>query len=51
VDRHDLNRLGFQELTRERFGFDEAPAVWRTDAFAPPQCGYLAYHREAVFIG
>lgn len=50
VDREDLRRLGFEQLAWERFGVSEAPAVWRTSDFAPPQRGYLAYHRSEVFI-
>jgi len=50
VDRQDLRRLGFEQLAWERFGFAEAPAIWRTDVFAPPQYGYLDYHRKEVFV-
>ncbi|HEX3367894.1 HNH endonuclease signature motif containing protein [Phenylobacterium sp.] len=50
VDKFDLRRLGFAELAIERFGFEEAPAVWRTESFAPRQCGYLDYHRREVFV-
>jgi putative restriction endonuclease len=50
VDRDDLRRLGFEKLAMERFGFAEAPAVWRTDPFVPAHSGYLAYHRSEVFI-
>ena len=50
VDREDLRRLGFDDLVEERFGFGEAPAVWRTDPFVPAHSGYLAYHRSEVFI-
>jgi hypothetical protein len=50
VDRTDLRRLGFEQLAWERFGVAEAPAVWRTGGFTPPQRGYLAYHRSEVFI-
>ena len=50
VDRNDLRRLGFEQLAWERFGVAEAPAVWRTEGFAPPQRDYLAYHRAEVFV-
>ncbi len=50
ADRDDLRRLGFENLVMERFGFSEAPAVWRTDSFAPAQSGYLDYHRSQVFV-
>lgn len=50
VDRLDLIRLGFEKLVLERFGVAEAPAVWSTDGFAPPQRKYLAHHRSEVFI-
>jgi putative restriction endonuclease len=50
VDKSDLRRLGFAELAIERFGFEEAPAAWRTDQFAPRQCDYLDYHRREVFV-
>jgi hypothetical protein len=50
VDRADLRRLGFEKLAWERFGVAEAPATWRTDAFAPPQRNYLDYHRSEIFV-
>jgi len=50
VDRFDLRRLGFEQLAFERFGVQEAPAVWRTDEFAPAQCGFLDFHRHEVFV-
>ncbi|PZV39537.1 HNH endonuclease [Mesorhizobium kowhaii] len=50
VDKTDLQRLGFEQLAMQRFGFAEAPAVWRTGAFNPPQQGYLAQHRADVFV-
>lgn len=50
MDRHDLSRLGFTELITERFGFEEAPASWKTQAFAPDQQRYLAYHRAEIFV-
>ena len=50
VEKADLRRLGFDQLAAERFGFEEAPAVWRTESFAARQQGYLAYHRAQVFI-
>jgi len=50
VDRDDLRRLGFQQLTWEQYGFGEAPTVWRTaDPFAAGQRRYLDYHRKEVF--
>ncbi len=51
VDRHDLRRLGFEQLAIDRFGFEEAPAMWRTEAFTPSQQRYLAYHRTEIFVG
>jgi hypothetical protein len=51
VDKRDLRRLGFEQLAIERFGFEEAPSVWRTDTFAPDQQRYLAYHRAEIFVG
>ena len=50
VDKSDLRRLGFDQLAIERFGFEEAPAVWKTDSFAPAQQQYLDYHRAQVFV-
>ena len=50
VDHTDLQRLGFDQLVRQRFGLREAPANWRTGAFLAQQCGYLAFHRSDVFI-
>jgi hypothetical protein len=50
-DSEDLQRLGLGELTLPRLGFSEAPIPWRTEAFAPAQCDYLAYHRSQVYIG
>lgn len=50
MDRSDLHRLGFEQLARERFGFSEAPAVWRTASFSVGRHSYLAYHRSNVFI-
>lgn len=43
-------RLGFDQLAIERFGFEEAPAIWKTDAFARQQLEYLDYHRREVFV-
>ncbi|CAN7241291.1 HNH endonuclease [Phenylobacterium sp. LjRoot219] len=51
VDKHDLRRLGFDQLTVDRFGFEEAPSIWKTDTFAPDQQRYLAYHRAEIFVG
>ncbi len=50
VDPEDLRRLGLNQLAWERFGVAEAPAVWKTDGFAPLQRGYLDYHRSEVFV-
>jgi hypothetical protein len=50
VDEHDLHRLGFEQLAIENFGFNEAPAVWKTDTFAPDQQRYLAFHRAQIFV-
>ncbi|MER8744526.1 HNH endonuclease [Mesorhizobium sp. M1004] len=50
VDKTDLRRLGFEQLVMQSFGFAEAPAVWRTSTFTPPQQAYLAHHREDVFV-
>lgn len=50
VDRTDLRRLGFDQLVVERFGFAEAPAIWRTGAFRAKQRFYLTYHRSDVFV-
>lgn len=50
VDRTDLQRLGFEQLAMQRFGFSEAPAVWHAGAFSPPQQSYLAHHRADVFV-
>lgn len=51
VDKHDLRRLGFDQLGNTYFGFQEAGSVWKTEAFAPEQQRYLAYHRAEVFVG
>ena len=50
-DNGDLRRLGLGDLALPRLGFAEAPVRWRTEAFAPAQCGYLAYHRSEVYVG
>jgi putative restriction endonuclease len=50
VDREDLRRLGFERLALDRFGFEEAPAVWATGAFRSGQQAYLEYHRRQVFV-
>jgi hypothetical protein len=50
-DGEDLRRLGLGDLALPRLGFSEAPARWRTEAFAAAQCSYLAYHRSAVYVG
>ncbi|HTB36371.1 MAG TPA: HNH endonuclease signature motif containing protein [Reyranella sp.] len=50
-DSVDLRRLGLGELAMPRLGFSEAPMAWRTEAFAPEQCNYLAYHRSEVYVG
>lgn len=51
VDKRDLRRLGFEQLALKHFGFEEAPAIWMADTFAPLQQRYLAYHRAEVLIG
>lgn len=50
VDSDDLRRLGFEQLTMQRFGIAEAPAIWQTGEFARSQKGYLSYHRSDVFV-
>jgi hypothetical protein len=50
VDRHDLRRLGFDQLVEKRFGLAEAPVVWSTDSFRAAQCTYLAFHRDEVYV-
>ncbi|UVK51567.1 HNH endonuclease [Mesorhizobium sp. AR02] len=50
VDKTDLQRLGFEQLAMQRFGFAEAPSVWRTGAFSPSQQSYLTHHRADVFV-
>lgn len=50
VSDEDMRRLGFEQLVRQRFGVNEPPSVWVTDAFQPAQNDYLAYHRRQVFI-
>lgn len=50
VDRMDLQRLGFEQLTWTRFGFAEDPSVWHAGSFAPERHAYLAYHRSEVFV-
>jgi hypothetical protein len=50
VDREDLRRLGFEQLSWQRFGVAETPAVWNTGAFGRGQRDYLAYHRSDVFV-
>ncbi len=50
VEASDLRRLGFEQLTWSQLGVSEAPATWRTEAFAPERCDYLAYHRAQVFV-
>lgn len=50
-DNEDLRRLGLGVLTLPRLGFSEASMAWRTDAFAPAQRSYLAYHRSQVYVG
>ncbi len=50
VDRADLRRLGFEQLAFERFGFSEAPAVWQTGDLILSKRGYMAYHRNEVFV-
>lgn len=50
VDRADLRRLGFEQLSLERIGFGEAPVVWGVGNFLPQQQDYLDYHRSQVFL-
>ena len=50
VDRTDLQRLGFDQLAMQRFGFAEAPVSWHVGAFTAQQQGYLAHHRTEVFV-
>lgn len=50
VPDEDMRRLGFEQLVRQKFGMNEPPSMWMTDAFQPAQNGYLAYHRSQVFI-
>lgn len=50
VDRTDLRRLGFEQLVKDRFGFEEAPVSWQTGSFLARQRDYLAYHRSEVFL-
>jgi putative restriction endonuclease len=50
-DNEDLRRLGLGDLVLPKLGFSEAPMRWRTEAFAPAQCDYLAYHRSEVYVG
>ncbi|MFT4936456.1 MAG: putative restriction endonuclease, partial [Pseudoalteromonas distincta] len=50
AEENDLRRLGFEQLTWPQFGVSEASAAWRTEAFAPQRCEYLAYHRTQVFV-
>lgn len=50
VQDEDLNRLGFGQLVRQRFGVNDPPAVWMTDSFDSAQNAYLTYHRSQVLI-
>ncbi|THD65918.1 MAG: hypothetical protein E8A12_06630 [Phenylobacterium sp.] len=50
VDKFDLRRLGCAEFAIERLRFEEAPAIWRPDSFAPRQRSYLDCHRGEMFI-
>lgn len=50
-DNDDLRRLGLGELALPKLGFSETPMKWHTEAFAPGQCSYLAYHRSEVYVG
>ncbi|WP_292042853.1 HNH endonuclease [Mesorhizobium sp.] len=50
VDRTDLQRLGFDQLAMQRFGFAEAPTTWHVGAFTVQQQNYLAHHRTEVFV-
>jgi hypothetical protein len=51
VSASDLQRLGFDQLAVERFGFEEAPTNWNVGEFLPGQQAYLAFHRQHVFVG
>ncbi len=46
----DLRRLGLGEHAWKRLGFSEAPMPWHAKAFTDAQRGYLAHHREQVYI-
>src|SRR5262245_58340800 len=50
MDRLDLKRLGLEVLDWERLGFGEAGAGWQPRGLAERQVGYMAYHREQVFV-
>lgn len=50
VDNEDLRRLGFDQLTIKRYGFEEAPVSWNVGAFLPAQRSYLDFHRQQVFV-
>jgi hypothetical protein len=50
MDRLDLKRLGLDVLDWERLGFGEAGAGWQARGLAERQAGYMAFHREQVFV-
>jgi len=50
MDRLDLKRLGLDTLELERLGFGDAVASWHQRGLAERQQGYMAYHREQVFV-
>jgi hypothetical protein len=51
MDRLDLKRLGLDVLDWDRLGFNDAGAGWQPRGLAERQVGYMAYHREQVFVG
>ena len=51
VNSYDLRRLGFDQLSIEKFGVREAASSWVKETFAPSQQNYLAYHRAEIFVG
>jgi hypothetical protein len=50
-DQDDLRRLGLGDPVWRLLGFSEPPATWETQRFASEQRGYLAYHRDNVYVG
>ena len=51
VDREDLRRLGLGHISLSPSGLQDAGALWREQNLQAAQAGYLAYHRENVFLG